>query len=89
MLLAKQEEHDEDDWTMAKSAAVGLALVAATVRSAVLQVSNQGTTIVDMAQIVFPFVEANLFSADWRMRDACVMALGECNGVGGPYMLLL
>ncbi|KAF7725991.1 karyopherin beta [Apophysomyces ossiformis] len=74
-LLTKQEEdEDEDEWNVSMAAATCLALLAQCVRNMII------------APIV-PFVEQNIQNADWRYREAAVMAFGSI--LDGPDENLL
>lgn len=62
--LAKQEEFDdEDDWNPCKAAGVCLMLLATCCQD-------------DIVPHVLPFVKENIKHADWRYRDASLMAFG-------------
>jgi importin subunit beta-1 len=62
--LCKQDENDdEDDWNPCKAAGVCLMLMATCCED-------------DIIPHVAPFVTANIGHADWRRRDAAVMAFG-------------
>ena len=64
-ILTNQDEHDdEEDWTPHKAAGVCLMLLA----------SCCGNDVVDH---VLPFVKDNIQQADWKLRDAAVMAFGR------------
>ncbi|KAI8928070.1 armadillo-type protein [Entophlyctis helioformis] len=64
-LMTKREEDDEDDdWTQAMSAATCLSLYASCVGSPIVA-------------HVLPFIQENIQNADWRFRDAAVMAFGS------------
>lgn len=59
-----QEDYDdEDDWNPCKAAGVCLTLMAACTEDAIVP-------------HVVPFVKEHLCNADWRLRDAAIMALG-------------
>ncbi|XP_053983431.1 importin subunit beta-1 isoform X2 [Hylaeus anthracinus] len=63
--LAKQEEFDdEDDWNPSKAAGVCLMLLSSCCEEAIVP-------------YVLPFVKDNIRSADWRYRDAALMAFGS------------
>ena len=63
--LTKQEEFDDDDdWNPCKAAGVCLMLLATCCED-------------DIVQHVLPFVKDNIQHADWRFRDAAVMAFGS------------
>jgi importin subunit beta-1 len=65
-MLAKQEEYDDDDeWNPCKAAGVCLMLMATCCED-------------DIIQHVLPFILEHIKSADWRYRDAAVMAFGRC-----------
>jgi hypothetical protein len=60
-----QEEYDdEDDWNPSKAAGVCLMLLATCCED-------------DIVPYVLPFVKDNIKSADWRFRDAALMAFGK------------
>ena len=62
--LTKQEEFDdEDDWNPCKAAGVCLMLLATCCED-------------DVVPHVLPFVKENIKHADWRYRDAALMAFG-------------
>jgi len=62
--LTKQEEFDDDDeWNPCKAAGVCLMLMATCCED-------------DIIEHVLPFVKDNITHADWRHRDAAVMAFG-------------
>jgi importin subunit beta-1 len=63
LLTQQDEDADEDDWNPAMAAGTCLSLFAACV----------GDFIV---QHVVGFVEGNIRNADWRFREAAVMAFG-------------
>lgn len=59
-----QEEFDDDDeWNPCKAAGVCLMLMATCCED-------------DVVAYVLPFVQSNIRNADWRFRDAAVMAFG-------------
>ncbi|XP_073825652.1 importin subunit beta Fs(2)Ket [Musca autumnalis] len=63
--LTKQDEcEDEDTWSPAKAASVCLMLLATCCED-------------EIVPHVFPFIKDNIESADWRFRDAAVMAFGS------------
>uniref|UniRef100_T1PK15 HEAT repeat protein n=1 Tax=Musca domestica TaxID=7370 RepID=T1PK15_MUSDO len=63
--LTKQEEcEDEDTWSPAKASSVCLMLLATCCED-------------EIVPHVFPFIKDNIESADWRFRDAAVMAFGS------------
>ncbi|RKP07815.1 armadillo-type protein [Thamnocephalis sphaerospora] len=71
-LLTKQEEDaDDDEWNVAMAAATSLGLLAQCV----------GNRIVEP---VIPFVEGNIRSEDWRLREAAVMTFGSI--LEGPHL---
>lgn len=73
--LTKQEELDDDDeWNPCKAAGVCLMLMATCCED-------------DIVQWVLPFVKDNIRHADWRFRDAAVMAFGSI--LEGPDPLKL
>ncbi|XP_076225790.1 importin subunit beta Fs(2)Ket isoform X1 [Nomia melanderi] len=66
--LTKQEEFDdEDDWNPSKAAGVCLMLLSSCCEGAIVP-------------HVLPFVKDNIKSADWRYRDAALMAFGSVLG---------
>nr|XP_033332037.1 importin subunit beta-1 isoform X1 [Megalopta genalis] len=66
--LTKQEEFDdEDDWNPSKAAGVCLMLLSSCCEEAIVP-------------HVLPFVKDNIKSADWRYRDAALMAFGSVLG---------
>ncbi|XP_063242784.1 importin subunit beta-1 isoform X2 [Bacillus rossius redtenbacheri] len=66
--LTRQEEYDdEDDWNPSKAAGVCLMLLATCCED-------------DIVPYVLPFVKDNIKSADWRFRDAALMAFGSILG---------
>ncbi|KAK7872302.1 hypothetical protein R5R35_002759 [Gryllus longicercus] len=73
--LTKQEEYDdEDDWNPSKAAGVCLMLLATCCED-------------DIVPFVLPFVKDNIKSADWRYRDAALMAFGSILGGLEPATL--
>lgn len=63
--LTKQDESDdEDDWNPCKAAGVCLMLMATCCEDSIVP-------------HVLPFVEENIKSPDWKLRDAAVMAFGS------------
>lgn len=77
--MARQdEEADEDAWNLSMAAGTCLALVANTVEDAVVPA-------------VMPFVQANIQSDNWRLREAAIMAFsavldGPTSTVLAPYV---
>lgn len=63
-LVKQDEDADEDAWNVSAAGAICLGLVAQTVGDAV---------VTD----VLSFVEANILHADWRRREASIMAFGQ------------
>ncbi|XP_057303593.1 importin subunit beta-1-like [Hydractinia symbiolongicarpus] len=64
-ILTKQEEYDdEEDWTPHKAAGVCLMLLASCCDN-------------EIVQHVLPFIQSNLQSTEWKLRDAAVMAFGS------------
>lgn len=64
-ILTKQEEYDdEEDWTPHKAAGVCLMLLASCCDN-------------EIVQFVLPFIQSNLQSTEWKLRDAAVMAFGK------------
>ena len=62
--LKRQEEGDEDEWNPSKAAGVSLMLLSQCVGD-------------DVVHEVLPFITDNISSADWRARDAAIMAFGS------------
>ena len=61
-----QEEFDDDDeWNPCKAAGVCMMLMATCCED-------------DIVPHVLPFVTEHIKNADWRYRDAAVMAFGMC-----------
>ncbi|RGB30737.1 armadillo-type protein [Rhizophagus diaphanus] len=74
-LLTKQEEDaDEDDWNVSMAAGTCLSLLAQCVEDAIVAP-------------VIPFVESHIRNADWRYREAAIMAFGSI--LEGPDHRLL
>ena len=64
-LQSQQEEFDDDDdWNPCKAAGVCLMLMATCCEN-------------DVIGHVLPFVQNNIVSTDWKLRDAAAMAFGE------------
>ena len=64
LTLSKQEEADDnDEWDPCKAAGVCLMLLATCTED-------------DIVAHVLPFVKDNIKSANWRSRDAAIMAFG-------------
>jgi len=64
-ILCKQEEFDDDDdWNPCKAAGVCLMLMATCCEN-------------DVIPHVLPFVQNNIVSTDWKLRDAAAMAFGS------------
>lgn len=63
--LTKQE--DSDEWNPAKAASVCLILLSNCCNN-------------DILQYVLPFIDENIQSSEWRLRDAAVMAFGSVVG---------
>lgn len=63
--MTKQEENNDDDdaWNIAMSAASCLESVAQTIRDKIIE-------------MVIPFVTMNISSAEWRLKEAAIMAFG-------------
>uniref|UniRef100_A0A915L5R3 Importin subunit beta-1/Transportin-1-like TPR repeats domain-containing protein n=1 Tax=Romanomermis culicivorax TaxID=13658 RepID=A0A915L5R3_ROMCU len=76
--LTRQDEHDdEDEWNPAKAAGVCLMLMSQCVGNEVLVQS-------------LDFITLNIVHADWRYRDASVMAFGSVlDGVDGDQLKTL
>lgn len=73
--LTKQEEmDDEDDWNPSKAAGVCLMLLSTCCED-------------DIVPHVLPFVKENIKNADWRYRDAALMAFGSILGGLDPSTL--
>ncbi|KAJ8320922.1 LOW QUALITY PROTEIN: hypothetical protein KUTeg_002509 [Tegillarca granosa] len=72
--LAPEELDDDDEWNPCKAAGVCLMLMATCCED-------------DIVQWVLPFVKDNIRHADWRYRDAAVMAFGSI--LEGPDPLKL
>jgi importin subunit beta-1 len=60
----QEETDDDDDWNPCKAAGVCLMLLSNCAEDAIIQ-------------HVFPFVSANINHADWKHREAAVMAFGS------------
>ena len=73
-LLTKQEEGDEDEWNPAKASSVCLSLLASCCEDS-------------LVTQLMPFINQNIASADWRLRDAAVLAFGSL--LDGPDPKLL
>lgn len=64
LLSKKEDEEDEDEWSVSMAAATCL--------------NSLSTCVADtIVPQVLPFIEANIRQEDWRMRDAAVMAFGN------------
>ncbi|CAF0896665.1 unnamed protein product [Didymodactylos carnosus] len=63
-LTVQEETDDDDDWNPCKAAGVCLMLLANCAENTIIQ-------------HVFPFVSENIKHADWRFREAAVMAFGS------------
>ncbi|UJR09591.1 hypothetical protein I4U23_013826 [Adineta vaga] len=63
-LTMQEEDNDDDDWNPCKAAGVCLMLLSNCAENAI-------------TQYVFPFVSANINHADWKFREAAVMAFGS------------
>lgn len=63
-MTKKDEDVDEDEWNQSMAAAICLQLLA----------SCTGNQIVPH---VLPFVKENILNADWKFREAAVMAFGS------------
>lgn len=63
LLTQQEEDADEDEWTKSMAAASCLELLARNVGDAIVQP-------------VVPFVEQGILHAEWRRREAAVMAFG-------------
>ena len=69
-VMSKQEEDDDgDEWTPSMAAATCLQLLAAVTRSLIVP-------------HVLPFIEENIQSPDWRLRETACMAFGSI--IDGP-----
>jgi importin subunit beta-1 len=64
LLTRQDEDADEDEWNVSMAAGTCISLLAQAV----------GDNIVAAA---IPFIEANVKSSDWRMREAAVMTFGS------------
>lgn len=73
-LLRQDEDADTDTWNLAAAGAVCLALVAQTVSDEVIAP-------------VLQFFEQSIMQADWRRREAAIMAFGQI--VDGPKLKTL
>lgn len=74
-LLTRQEEDaDEDEWNVSMAAGTCLGLLAQAVSD-------------NIVPAVIPFIEANIRSQDWHLREAAVMAFGSI--LDGPDPSLL
>lgn len=63
-LTRQQDEEDDDTWNLAMAAGTCLGLVAQVVQD-------------DCVDLVLAFVQANFESADWKHREAAVLAYGS------------
>uniref|UniRef100_A0AC35UBM6 Importin N-terminal domain-containing protein n=1 Tax=Rhabditophanes sp. KR3021 TaxID=114890 RepID=A0AC35UBM6_9BILA len=63
LLVKEDETDDDDDWTPSKAAGVCLQLLA--------QCTGD-----DIVEFILPFITTNFSHADWRLREAAVMAFG-------------
>jgi len=63
-LCQQEDDEDPDDYTIPMAAGVCLTLIAQTVRD-------------DIVAHIMPFVEQNLLSANWKQREAAVLAFGS------------
>ncbi|CAF1129422.1 unnamed protein product, partial [Adineta ricciae] len=63
-LTMQEETDDDDDWNPCKAAGVCLMLLSNCAENAI-------------TQHVFPFVSGNINHADWKFREAAVMAFGS------------
>lgn len=66
--MLKDEDEDEDEWTVAKAAGTCVSLFAQCVED-------------DIVPCVLPFVQNFVRSGNWREREASVMAFGACFSV--------
>jgi len=64
MLTRQDEDADEDTWNESMAAGTCLGLIANTILD-------------DVVPLVIPFVEKNITSNDWRLREAATMAFGS------------
>ena len=62
----QSEDLDDDTWTKSMAAGSCLGLLAQSVQSDVVQPPSP----------VLPFIEANIQNANWRFKEAAVMAFG-------------
>lgn len=74
-ILTKQEEdYDEDEWTISMASATCLSLLAQCVHNSIIGP-------------IVPFIETNIQNADWRHREAAVMAFGSILDGPDPQVL--
>lgn len=74
-LLTRQEEDaDEDEWSVSMAAGTCLSLLALAVNDTIVQA-------------VIPFIETNITSPDWHLREAAVMAFGSILDGPDPAVL--
>ena len=73
-LMFRQDEGDDDDWTVANSAAAAITLFAQVAENAVLTP-------------VLQFVETNIRGEHWYQREAAVMAFGSVMDGPEPSVL--
>ena len=63
-LLQQEEDQDEGTWNMAMAGATCLALIAQTVKE-------------DCIELTMAFITANIGSAQWKNKEAAIMAFGS------------
>lgn len=68
-LCEQKDSEDDDEWNPCKAAGVCLMLLSSCVEDEILP-------------HVMPFINDNIKSTNWQMRDAAVMAFGSC--IEGP-----
>lgn len=74
LLTHQDEDADEDEWDVSKAAATCLGLLAQAVQDTIVAA-------------VIPFIEANIRSTDWHMREAAVMTFGSILDGPDPNVL--
>jgi len=63
-LTLQEEDFDPDDYTIPMAAGVCLTLVAQTAKD-------------DVVQYIMPFIERNILSTEWNLREAAVLSFGS------------